>query len=192
MTRLQAKDFLISLGIEEPTDEAVSNYLNSVNGEIKKEKDRAEQYKKDADKVAELQKALDELNSANLSDIEKANKMTETAQNEVAELKRQIAQMNTKNSLLANGLTDDEANKVIESLNGGSFDASIIGSIIADRQKSAIAEYEKKNLQSTPNPDGGNGGEEPKAKTDMDIAVELAKTSLGGADKSADIVNAYK
>lgn len=194
MTRLQARDFLnSSLGIEEPTEDMITSYLNSVNGETKKEKERADAYKKDSEKVAELQKALDELNNQNLSDIEKANKATESANNEIAELKRQISAMNTKNSLLANGIKDEEADKIIESLNGGNFDASILGQIIADRTKSAIADFEKQALNNTPNPDGGTGGDNGKPeKTEMDKAVELAKASLGGADKSTDIINAYK
>lgn len=45
MTREQAKQNLISIGISEPTDEQVSNYLNQLNGETKKEKDKAAEYK---------------------------------------------------------------------------------------------------------------------------------------------------
>ena len=39
MTREQAKQVLIGMGIEEPSDEQVSKYLDSVTGEVKKEKD---------------------------------------------------------------------------------------------------------------------------------------------------------
>ena len=42
MTREQAKQNLIAIGVAEPTDEQVSNYLNQVNGETKKEKDKAD------------------------------------------------------------------------------------------------------------------------------------------------------
>lgn len=38
MTREQAKQNLIAIGVAEPTDEQVSNYLNQVNGETKKRK----------------------------------------------------------------------------------------------------------------------------------------------------------
>ena len=90
MTREQAKDFLSKLGIEEPTDEQVTSYLNSVNSEAKKEKDRADKYKLDADKAAELKKQLDEISNQNLSDIEKANKATEDALSQVAALQKRI------------------------------------------------------------------------------------------------------
>ena len=39
MNRQQAIENLKSLGIEEPTDEQVTAYLNTVHGESKKEKD---------------------------------------------------------------------------------------------------------------------------------------------------------
>lgn len=193
MTRVEVKEFLESLGIESPTKDQIDSYLNKVNGEIQREKDKSEKYRQDSDKVAELQRQLDELNNANLSDIEKANKATESANNKIAELEKQISQMNTKNSLLANGIKDEEADKIIESLNGGNFDASILGAIIADRTKSAIADFEKKALEGTPNPSGGKADDKGKAEdTEMDKAVELAKNALGGADKTTDIINAYK
>ena len=44
MTREQAKQNLIAIEVSEPTDEQISNYLNQVNGETKKEKDKAAEY----------------------------------------------------------------------------------------------------------------------------------------------------
>ena len=79
LVREQAKENLKTLGVAEPTEEQVTNYLNQVGGETQKEKELANKYKTDALKVADLQKKLDELNDANLSEIEKANKATETA-----------------------------------------------------------------------------------------------------------------
>ena len=61
MTREQAKQNLISIGVAEPTDEQISSYLNQVNGETQKEKDKANQYKAKADKADELQTQLDEI-----------------------------------------------------------------------------------------------------------------------------------
>lgn len=193
LSRLQAKDFLISLGVAEPTDTQISDYLNSVMGEVKKEKDRAEQYKKDSDKVAELQAKLDEINSQNLTDIEKANKATETANERIAELERQIKESNIRKGLAEKGIVGEDADKFVSGLMDGNFDAEAFGAIYENGKKSAIADFEKKALEDTPNPNGvGSDGKEPE-KTEMDKAVELAAKSLGGADKSsADIINAYK
>lgn len=88
MTREQAKQNLISIGISEPTDEQVSNYLNQLNGETKKEKDKAAEYKAKADKADELQSKIDEIEAGNLTELEKANKALETANNQIAELQK--------------------------------------------------------------------------------------------------------
>ena len=91
MTREQAKQNLISIGISEPTDEQVSNYLNQLNGETKKEKDKAAEYKAKADKADELQSKIDEIEAGNLTELEKANKALETANNQIAELQKSNA-----------------------------------------------------------------------------------------------------
>ena len=91
MTREQAKQNLIAIGVAEPTDEQVSNYLNQVNGETKKEKDRADGYKAKADTADDLQKQLDELQAGNLTELEKANKALDTANKHIAELQKNNA-----------------------------------------------------------------------------------------------------
>ena len=74
VTREQATEHLKAFGVENPTDEQITTYLNNVNAEAVKEKSKAEKYKKDADKAADLQKQLDDLQSQNLTDTEKAQK----------------------------------------------------------------------------------------------------------------------
>ena len=91
MTREQAKQNLIAIGVAEPTDEQVSNYLNQVNGETKKEKDRADGYKAKADTADDLQKQLDELQAGNLTELEKANKALDAANQQIAELQKNNA-----------------------------------------------------------------------------------------------------
>lgn len=86
MTREQAKNNLISFGVENPTEEQITNYLNQVNGEAQKEKERADKLKEKADKADELQTQLDALQSQNLSEVEKAQKENEKLQKQVAEL----------------------------------------------------------------------------------------------------------
>ena len=78
MTREQARQKLISFGVAEPTDEQISDLLNSINAETKKEKDRADGYKAKADKADELQSQIDELNSQNMTEVEKATKALES------------------------------------------------------------------------------------------------------------------
>ena len=70
------------------TDEQITNLLNQNNSEVAREKGKADKYKADAQKADDLQKQLDDLNSQNLSDIEKANKALETANQRIAELEK--------------------------------------------------------------------------------------------------------
>jgi len=188
-TRQQAKDFLVSLGITEPTDEQVTNYLNQVGSETKREKDRAEAYKNDANKAAELQKQLDEINNANLSEIEKANKATEQANNRVAEMEKQIKVMQLKADLATSGIVGESADKLIESISSGTFDASLLGQIIADREKSAVANYEKQKLADTPNPDGGKGEDKETKPVDVENAESLV---FGNSAPSQEQKDYYK
>ena len=60
MTREQAKQKLVALGVAEPTEEQVTDFLNTIGAETKKEKDRADGLKAKAYKTDELQTQLDD------------------------------------------------------------------------------------------------------------------------------------
>ena len=141
MTRTQASDFLKTLGIEEPTDEQITNYLNSVNGAVKSEKDRADKLKADASLVDDLKAQLEALNNQNLSDVEKANKATEQANTEIAKLQKQIKEMQTKTKLAELGITGEIADAFFGE--DGSLNFDVLGQIISDREKSAMSLKEK-------------------------------------------------
>ena len=188
MTREQAKTNLVGFGIAEPTDEQVTNYLNQVNGESQKEKARAEQYKADAAKVKELTEKLAELENANLSDIEKANKAAEDANAKVAELEKQIA-MTTKRTealkqLSGMGITGDEAESLINE-DGVISDYEALGKILSEREKAAATKKEQEIANKSTNPNGGEGGEQGKdGKTDDVIMAE--GISFGNSAKAEE------
>ena len=58
MTREQAKQKLISYGNAEPTEEQITDFLNTLGSELKKEKDRADGYKAKADTADELKQDM--------------------------------------------------------------------------------------------------------------------------------------
>lgn len=186
MTREQAKANLQSMGIAEPTDEQVSSYLNQLNGEVSRERKKAEQYKADATKAQELQAQLDELNNANLSEIEKANKATEDANTRVADLEKQIKTMTLKTSLAEQGIVGENADKIIEGMASGNFDASILGQIITEREKSAVANFEKEKLKSTPNPEGGTAD-----LNKVSTPEKLVKSMYEGKKQENNILSNY-
>ena len=104
------------------TDEQITNLLNQNNSEVARERGKADKYKTDAQKAADLQKQLDELNSQNLSDIEKANAERDKALNSVADLEKTIKSMQLKAGLAEQGIVGEQADKLIENLNSGNFD----------------------------------------------------------------------
>lgn len=187
MTREQAKANLVKLGIAEPSEQDISNYLDQINGETNRERARADQYKSDASKVTELQKQLDALNAQNMTDLEKANKERDDALKSVADVKKQLAHMQTLNALAEKGITGDDAKNLIR--DDGSLDFDTLGKILTDRATAAAAAKEKELLNSTPNPGGGGkGGSDPNGKTHAEL---LAERIAAKPEANADIINHY-
>lgn len=155
MTREQGKQNLISIGIAEPTEEQITNYLNQVNGATKIEKDRAEKLKADADKVVELQKQLDEINNKGLSEVEKANKATEAANKQVAELMAKVKAMETKNELAKYGVVGDDADNLFKD---GNFNFETFGQILTKAKNDAASAKEAEIAGKATNPGSGNPG----------------------------------
>lgn len=183
MTREQAKEFLSkTLGIEDPTDEQVTSYLNSVNSEAKKEKDRADKYKLDADKAAELRKQLDEIANQNLSEVEKANKATEDAMAQVAALQKRIDRAEQLKALAEKGITGEQAEKLLSE--DGKLDFEVLGQIISERESAAKAAKEKEIADHQGNPGGGSAGGEGKDDIPEDVKNAEA-VSFGEAPKDA-------
>jgi len=186
MTREQAKATLISCGVAEPTDEQITNYLNTVNGEIKKEKDRADRYKADADKAAELQQKLDEIANQNLSEVEKANKSTEEALRQNAELQKRLDRMEQMNKLAEKGIIGEQAEKLIDG--DGKLDFEVLGQIISDRENAAKVAKEQEIANNQGNPGGGQP--DPKDATPEDVK-NAESITFGAAPKDAQAAFDY-
>lgn len=193
MTREQAKDFLVELGIEEPSKEQIDNYLNKLNGETKKYTDKIEKGKQDAALVDELKEKLQALEDAKLSDTEKITKENETAKATISTLRAQIKAMELKTQLADKGITGEDAESLISSLTDGKFDIEVLGKIITTRENAAAEAKEREIASGSTNPNGNNNGgadkgDDAKAK---EFASGIAK-SIGGDNKaSIDIVSNY-
>ena len=157
MTREQAKQKLVALGVAEPTEEQVTDFLNTIGAETKKEKDRADGLKAKADKADELQTQLDDLNSQNLSDIEKANKALETANSRIAELEKAQAIAERRNIVSEKfKVTSDQAKQIVK--DDGNFDYDVLGQIISDKEQAAATAKEQEIASNATNPGGGSAG----------------------------------
>lgn len=182
MTREQAKQNLVTIGIAEPTDEQITNYLNQVQGETRFERERADKLKDADSRVKELQRQLDDLNSQNMTDIEKANTERDKAFEQVADLQKQIVQMQNMSALAEQGIIGDDAKNLIKQ--DGSLDFATLGKIISERETKAAAAKAMELLNNTPNPSGSgkpNGSSDDKPE-DVTNAESL---SFGGMNEDA-------
>jgi len=188
MSRNEVKELLMSWGIEEPTDEQISDYLNRMQKEVKAAEDKATRYKADADRVKDLESQIEELSNANLTDLEKANKATEDALNQVANLQKTVTQMQLMKSLAEIGIVGEDADGLISE--DGSLNTEQLGKIIESREKAAVATYQKQTLDSTPAPDGKKG-EDEEEKPYKDI-VDRVAASKKAETEAVNIIDSYK
>lgn len=188
MTREQAKQVLIGMGVEEPSDEQVTKYLDSVTGEVKKEKDKNTSLKEKADKAEALQKELDELKQQNMTDAEKAEleHQKEKAANEKRISDLETALANSQKEALTGKITSIFASagmkgdayagaikafSVLPAEDALNEAQSFVDGISTENKtalETAKAAWEKEVLKNTPNPGGGtNGGKkEEKSKAE--------------------------
>ena len=189
MSREQAKQNLVALGIAEPTDEQVTNYLNKVNGEIQKEKDKAAEYKEKAEKADELQKKLDDMEAGNLSEIEKANKALEAANKTIADMQKSNAIRDQREAAMTNfKITAEQAKTIVK--DDGSLDYAELGKIMSEKETAAAQAKEQEIAKNQDIPGGGAGGD--KGKTEAEKTAEAIGKNLAGTNKAAEsIVNSY-
>lgn len=188
MTREQAKQVLIGMGIEEPSDEQVTKYLDSVTGEVKKEKDKNTSIKEKADKAEALQKELDELKQQNMTDAEKAEleRQKEKAANEKRISDLETALANSQKEALTGKITSIFASagmkgdaytgaikafSVLPAADALNEAQSFVDGISTENKtalETAKAAWEKEVLKNTPNPGGeaGGGKKEEKSKAE--------------------------
>lgn len=186
MTREQAKEQLIKLGIEEPSAEQISSYLNTVNGEVAKEKTKNADLKDKASKVDELQAQLDAINEQNMSEIEKANSLLEKANSRIAELEM-ASKIKDLKSTVANKfkVTIEQAEQIVKE--DGSLDYDLIGQIIAEKETTAAKAKEQELFNKTPNPQGAGGGEPDNTPDDVKNVEGISFAGVGeGANKAQD------
>ena len=206
MTREQAKQVLIGMGIEEPSDEQVTKYLDSVTGEVKKEKDKNTSLKEKADKAEALQKELDELKQQNMTDAEKAEleRQKEKAANEkrISDLESALkaaqkdALTGKITSIFASaGMQGDAYAGAIKAFSNMDAEdalkeAQIFVDGISEVNKltldTAKAAWEKEALEKTPNPGGGTGGGKTEKKSEASEYAKAYSAKMCPENKPAD------
>lgn len=199
VTREQATEQLKAVGVENPTDEQITTYLNNVNAEAIKEKSKADKYKEDADKAKELEQQLTELQNQNLTDTEKAQKENEKLQQQIAELTSSNFRSEAKAILKGSGLEDTDIDALLPGMIAGldkvedvQARANAYVSAMNKVRDNAIKEHDKEVLDGTGTP-GASGGNEDETKTEAEkFAETMVKENAAEAKGAEDIIGAYK
>ena len=170
------------------TDEQITNLLNKSGEEMAREKEKANQYKAKADKADELQTQLDEIQAGNMTELEKANKALDTANQQIAKLQKDKAVRDLREKAMTDfKITAEQAKTVVKE--DGSFDTTSLGKIISDMKANAIAEYEKNALNNTPNPSNGGKNDEPDSKpADVVNAEQISFGTVASAERQNSYV----
>nr|DAZ36314.1 MAG TPA: hypothetical protein [Caudoviricetes sp.] len=184
MTREEAKQNLVALGIEEPTDAQVTNYLNQFHSNRPtpaKKPDPA------TDPEPSPQSATDP-EPQNEEEIEKLK-------NQVKELQKENIRKDIRAYAAEKGLTGEQAEKVLagfqENYDLAKTAIDSMSQIISDKETAAAQAKEQEIARGTNNPGGGTGGGN-KQKTDAEKTAETIGKELSGANKSAEsIVESY-
>lgn len=161
MTREQAKQNLVTIGVAEPSDEQITSYLNQLGGETQRERTRADKYKADAEKTAELQLQLDELNRQNMSDSERAKTEHDQALERIASLESTLRKKEIEVYASSKNLTSENMAKVLEAF-GGDVDTAkaaidAISELVTVTEQAARDDEKKQLLKETPTPHGLTG-----------------------------------
>ena len=187
MKREEAKQNLVALGIDEPTDAQVTNYLNQFhNNRPQPEPTPVPQQQPQPQPTPEPKpepKTKPKPTSGNEDDLE-------SLRNQIEQLQRENVQKDIRAYAAEKGLKGEQADKILASFQDNLDTAKVaidsMTEIISESNKTAIADYEKKNLDGTPNPDGGKGGDDKKS-----TAEKIAEKMFSGQKQENNILSHY-
>lgn len=171
----------------EATDEQITNLLNQNNSEVATEKNKAKQYKAKADTADDLQKQLDEIQAGNLTELEKANKALDTANQQIADLQKSNAIRDQREAAMTNfKITAEQAKTVVK--DDGSLDYTELGKIMSEKETAAAQAKEQEIAKNQDIPGGGSnkGGTDNKTN-----AEKIAESLISNAPKNNDVLSHY-
>lgn len=169
------------------TDEQITNLLNQNNSEIVKEKNKASQYKAKADTADDLQKQLEEIQAGNMTELEKANKALETANQQIADLQKNNAIRDLREKAMIDfKVTAEQAKAIIKE--DGIFDTAELGKIMSEKETAAAQAKEQEIAKNQDIPGGGSnkGGADNKTN-----AEKIAESLISNAPKNNDVLSHY-
>ena len=173
------REELIAMGISE---ENVEKIIADYGSAVQREQAKAAELKAKADSADELQKKLDEMEAGNLTELEKANKALETANQQIADMQKKNAIRDQREALI----NAEQAKTVVK--DDGSLDYDALGKITSEKETAAAQAKEQEIANNTTNPGGGTAGGENKKTADVENAESI---SFGEPAKNAEAKDHY-
>ena len=178
------REELIAMGVsDENADKIMADYGSS----IQKANAKANEYKAKAVTADELQKKLDELEAGQLTEVEKANKALEAANEQIAKLQKDNAIRDQRESAMTNfKITAEQAKTVVK--DDGSLDYESLGKIMSDKEIAAAQAKEQEIAKNQDVPGGGSNKDGADNKTN---AEKIAENLISNAPKNNDVLSHY-
>lgn len=165
MTREEARLNLVALGIEEPTDAQVTNYLNQLHS------NRVPNNNANANANQNSNQNLNSNANQNQEPPANANNQEmEEMRRQIEDLRRENARKDILAYAVSKGLTGEQVQNVLNAFadNVDSAKGAIdsIGQIISENRESAARAKEQEIAGQAGNPGGGNGNNNQNEKPD--------------------------
>lgn len=171
------------------TEEQITNILNQNNSEVAREKAKTAQFKEKAEKTDELQNKIDEIEAGNLTEVEKANKALEAANQQIAELQKSNAIRDLREKAMTDfKITAEQAKTVVKE--DGSFDTAELGKIMSEKEVAAAQAKEQEIANNTTNPGGSSAGSDKGTEKPADVE-NAEKITFGEASANNEAKNEY-
>lgn len=183
MTREEARLNLVALGIEEPTDVQVTNYLNQFHSNRNQNPNPAPQ---PTPTPAPAPNPAPQPTPGGNEDLEGLRK-------QIADLQEENARKDIEAYAVLKGLTGDQVQNILNAF-GENVDVAkqaidSISQIISDNRTAAAKEREQELANNASNPGGGNPGSgNPGEKS---TAEKIVEKMYGGKKQSNDILSHY-
>lgn len=160
MSRAEAKKFLISIGIEEPSDEAITNYLNSLSGEIQKEKDKAKTESAELERLKQIEKEFEDSKNASLTAEEKYQKEIQRLQEKAKKTATELNRTRAESTLLGFGVPKESLSAILDGIVHEDTEKTVaiatsLGETFKAQAEAVRKQVEADLLNGTPAPTGG-------------------------------------
>lgn len=158
MTREEARQNLVALGIEEPSEAQVTNYLNQFHSNRPNPQPTPQPQPTPAPQPNPTPEPTPNPDDGG---------ELETLRNQIAQLQKENVQKDIRAYAAERGLTGEQAESVLAGfqtdLDAAKKAIDSIAQIISDKETAAATAKEQELLNGTPNPSGGTGGEDEKS-----------------------------